>query len=57
MLENPMVQPTYRYPIMEVPMVWTSTCCDVCGMYEATVQFRHNKLCDKCAAEEDIKLL
>lgn len=57
MLENPMLQPQYRYPIMEVPLTWSTTCCDVCGMYEATVQFRHTKLCDKCASEEGIKLL
>lgn len=57
MLENPMVLPQTHYPIITTPVVWSTTCCDVCGMYEATVQFRHTKLCDKCAAEEEIKLL
>lgn len=57
MLENPMVHPQYHYSTIGIPVVYASTCCDVCGVYEATVQFRRTKLCDKCAEEEEIRLL
>lgn len=50
--------PIYRVPFTQPKRPeYSTTACDVCDQWEATVQFKRTKLCDECASEEGIKIL